>query len=89
MKPRLTPHPQSEKHNTIPTKVFLDPTAFTVGEVEAQRQQALRLLRRYVSLAKESCTAAVPLCARQSFGVELVANILQSFQTHFTTHKAL
>ena len=31
MKPRLSPHPQSEKHQTIPTKVFLDPTAFAVG----------------------------------------------------------
>ena len=61
MKPRLTPHPQSEKPNTIPTKVFLDPTAFIVGEVEAQRQQALRLLRCSVSLANESCTVAVPL----------------------------
>ena len=60
MKPRLTPHPQSEKHCTIPTKVFLDPTAFAVGEVEAKRQQALRLLRRSISLARESCAAAVP-----------------------------
>ena len=61
MKPPLTPHPQSEKHSTIPTKVFLDPTAFTVGEVEAKRQQALHLLRRYISLAKESCAVNVPL----------------------------
>ena len=61
MKPRLTPHPQSEKHCTIPTKVFLDPTAFTVGDVEAQRQRALHLLRRSISLFQESCAAAVPL----------------------------
>ena len=61
MKPRLTPHPQSEKHCTIPTKVFLDPTAFVVGEVEVKRQQALRLLRRSISLARESCAVAVPL----------------------------
>ena len=61
MKPRLTPHPQSEKHCTIPTKVFLDPTAFSVGEVEAKRQQALHLLRRCISLAQESCAVNVPL----------------------------
>ena len=61
MKPRLTPHPQSEKHCTIPTKVFLDPTAFAVGEIEVKRQQALRLLRRSISLARESCAVVVPL----------------------------
>ena len=61
MKPRSTPHPQSEKHCTIPTKVFLDPTAFAVGEVEVKRQQALRLLRQSISLARESCAVAVPL----------------------------
>ena len=61
MKPRLIPHPHSEKHCTIPTKVFLDPTAFAVGEVEAKRQQALHLLRRNVSLVQESCATNIPL----------------------------
>lgn len=61
MKPRLSPHPQSEKHQTIPTKVFLDPTAFAVSTAEASRQQALHLLRRKVSLVRESCPTSTSL----------------------------
>ena len=76
MKPRLTPHPQSEKHCTIPTKVFLDPTAFAVGEVEAKRQQALRLLRRSISLASSA------LHAHPFIGLELVEKLLAIGPAH-------
>ena len=55
MKPRLTPHPHSEQHQTIPTEVFLDPTAFANGSIEENRQQALHQLRRRILLAPESC----------------------------------
>ena len=34
MKPRLSPHPQSEKHQTIPARVFLDPTASSTDPKE-------------------------------------------------------
>lgn len=61
MKPRLLPHPQSERHQTIPTKVFLDPTGIACGRTEANRQQALRQLRRKISLAQESCPDHTPI----------------------------
>ena len=61
MKPRLTPHPQSEQHQTIPTKVFLDPTALASGTIEDNRQQALRQLRRRILLAPESCPISTPI----------------------------
>ena len=61
MKPRLTPHPQSEKHHTIPTKVFIDPTAFANGSIEETRQQALHQLRRRILLASESCPINIPI----------------------------
>ena len=61
MKPRLTPHPHSEKHHTIPTKVFLDPTAFASVSIEEARQQALHHLRRRIQLASESCPINIPI----------------------------
>ena len=61
MKPRLTPHPHSEKHHTIPTKVFLDPAAFASVSIEEARQQALHHLRRRIQLASESCPINIPI----------------------------
>ena len=64
MKPRLTPHPHSEQHQTIPTKVFLDPTALANGSIEENRQQALHQLRRRIMLAPESCPISTPISMR-------------------------
>ena len=61
MKPRLTPHPHSEQHQTIPTKVFLDPTAFATGTTEEARQRALHQLQRRILLARESCPVTTPI----------------------------
>ena len=61
MKPRLTPHPHSEQHQTIPTKVFLDPTALASGSIEENRLQALHQLRRRIMLAPESCPISTPI----------------------------
>ena len=61
MKPRLTPHPHSEKHHTIPTKVFLDPIPFASVSIEETRQQALHHLRRRIRLASESCPMNIPI----------------------------
>ena len=46
MKPRLRPHPQSEKHHTIPTQVFLDPTVASESLQAAARQASLLALKR-------------------------------------------
>ena len=54
MKPRLRPHPQSEKHHTIPTQVFLDPTASFDDQQSLAGQAALHTLKRKVSLAQET-----------------------------------
>ena len=54
MKPGLRPHPLSEKHQTIPTQVFLDPTATVNDEQSLSRQGALHTLKRRVSLAQET-----------------------------------
>ena len=54
MKPRLRPHPQSEKHHTIPTQVFLDPTASFDGPQNLARQASLFALKRKISLAQET-----------------------------------
>ena len=61
MKPRLTPHPQSVQHQTIPTKVFLDPTAAASEMTEEQRQRSLQQLRRKILLASESCPHSTPI----------------------------
>ena len=61
MKPRLQPHPQSEKHHTIPTQVFLDPTATSEGLQEVARQAALLALKRKISLAQETKGASAVL----------------------------
>ena len=61
MKPRLRPHPQSEKHHTIPTQVFLDPTATSEGSQDLARQAALFALKRKVSLARETKLAKAVL----------------------------
>ena len=42
MKPRLRPHPLSEKHQTIPTQVFLDPTATIDDQQSLARQPVCR-----------------------------------------------
>ena len=55
MKPRLTPHPESVQHLTIPTRVFLDPTAAASVQTEEHRLRALHQLRRRILLASESC----------------------------------
>ena len=54
MKPRLRPHPQSEKHHTIATQVFLDPTASVDGPENLARQASLFALKRKISLAQET-----------------------------------
>ena len=59
MKPRLRPHPQSEKHHTIPTQVFLDPTATSEGPQDLARQAALFALKRKVSLAQKTKIASL------------------------------
>ena len=51
MKPRLRPHPQSEKHHTIPTQVFLDPTVASESLQAVTRQASLLALKRKISLA--------------------------------------
>ena len=61
MKPRLSLHPQSEQHQTIPTKVFLDPTSLASGTTEDTRQLALHQLRRRILLAPESCPISTPV----------------------------
>ena len=61
MKPRLRPHPQSEKRHTIPTQVFLDPTATSEGPQGVVRQAALHALKRKVSLAQETKSASAVL----------------------------
>ena len=61
MKPRLRPHPQSEKHHTIPTQVFLDPTAAIDEQQSLARQAAIHALKRKVSLAQEARPACVSL----------------------------
>ena len=61
MKPRLTPHPHSENHHTIPTKVFLDPTILANVSTEETRQQALHHLRRRILLASETCPSNTPI----------------------------
>ena len=58
MKPRLRPHPQSEKHHTIPTQVFLDPTATPEGLQAVARQASLLALKRKISLARETKIAS-------------------------------
>ena len=58
MKPRLRPHPQSEKHHTIPTQVFLDPTATSEGLHAVARQASLLALKRKISLAQETKIAS-------------------------------
>ena len=61
MKPRLRPHPQSEKHHTIPTQVFLDPTVASESLQAAARQASLLALKRKISLAQETRLANVVL----------------------------
>ena len=61
MKPRLRPHPQSEKHHTIPTQVFLDPTVASESLQAAARQASLLALKRKISLAQETRLASVVL----------------------------
>ena len=61
MKPRLRPRPQSEKHHTIPTQVFLDPTAASESLQAAARQASLLALKRKISLAQETRLASVVL----------------------------
>ena len=61
MKPRLTPHPHSENHHTIPTKVFLDPTVCANMTTEEARQQALHHLRRIILLAAETRPSNTPI----------------------------
>ena len=61
MKPRLTPHPHSENHHTIPTKVFLGPTVCANMTTEEARQQALHHLRRRILLAAETCPSNTPI----------------------------
>ena len=61
MKPRLRPHPQSEKHHTIPTQVFLDPTVASESLQAAARQVSLLALKRKISLAQETRLASVVL----------------------------
>ena len=61
MKPRFRPHPQSEKHHTIPTQVFLDPTASSDGPQNLARQASLFALKRKVSLAQETKLACTVL----------------------------
>ena len=61
MKPRLRPHPQSEKHHTIPTQVFLDPTVESESLQAAARQASLFALKRKISLAQETRLASVVL----------------------------
>ena len=61
MKPRLRPHPQSEKHHTIPTQVFLDPTVASESLQAAARQASLLTLKRKISLAQETRLANVVL----------------------------
>ena len=61
MKPRLRPHPQSEKHHTIPTQVFLDPTATSEGLQAVARQASLLALKRKISLAQETKIASAVL----------------------------
>ena len=54
MKPRLRAHPQSEKHHTIPTQVFLDPTSPPEGPQNLARQASLFALKHKMSLAQET-----------------------------------
>ena len=61
MKPRLRPHPQSEKHHTIPTQVFLDPTIASESLQTVARQASLLALKRKISLAQETKPASVVL----------------------------
>ena len=61
MKPRLRPHPQSEKHHTIPTQVFLDPTVASESLQAAARQASLLALKRKNSLAQETRLVSVVL----------------------------
>ena len=61
MKPRLRPHPQSEKHHTLPTQVFLDPTVASESLQAAARQASLLTLKRKISLAQETRLANVVL----------------------------
>ena len=61
MKPRLRPHPQSEKHHTIPTQVFLDPTVASESLQAVTRQASLLALKRRISLAQETRLASVVL----------------------------
>ena len=61
MKPRLRPHPQSEKHHTIPTQVFLDPTVASESLQAVTRQASLLALKRKISLAQETRLAGVVL----------------------------
>lgn len=61
MKPRLSPHPQSEPHQTIPTKVFLDPTILASGTIDDSRQLALHQLRRRILLAPQTCPSSTPI----------------------------
>ena len=61
MKPRLRPHPQSEKHHTIPTQVFLDPTIASESLQAVTRQASLLALKRKISLAQETKPASVVL----------------------------
>ena len=61
MKPRLRPHPQSEKHHTIPTQVFLDPTVASESLQAVTRQASLLALKRKISLAQETRLAGAVL----------------------------
>ena len=61
MKPRLRPHPQSEKHHTIPTQVFLDPTMASESLQAVTRQASLLALKRKISLAQETRLAGAVL----------------------------
>ena len=80
MKPRLNPHPQSEKHCTFPTKVFLDPTAFAVGGSGSKTTTgSAPTSAKYLSSSGKLCNYYTAVHACQSFGMELVEKLFQSF----------
>ena len=58
MKPRL--RPLSEKNQTIPSQVVLEPTTSITDSQECSRQAALHSLRRRITLARETCPVSTP-----------------------------
>lgn len=80
MKPRLRPHPLSERHNTIPTQVFLDPIASPDDQQSLEKQAALLALKRKLSLAQETKPSSVIL---SQYCRAIVWSWWKSYSCHF------